>query len=214
MGGAGFGVRMRVVRDDEGVQFAEDTHRGTVIGAVQHPFQAGERQFALKRYAHFAELFGYDARGLDLFEPGFGRFQDGLRNPYYLVGVSGTSLAGEWIPFREFEGGTAYIGSFSDRSLAPLKKAFGDRPDHLVPAGEPLGAEPLELGDVGVRVPVFPKVPLAVILWRGDDEFPPEVNILYDKTANSILHTEDLAICGALTVSKLRKNAETMRKEE
>ena len=133
---------------------------------------------------------------------------------HYLVGVSGTSLAGEWIPFREFEGGTAYIGSFSDRSLAPLKKAFGDRPDHLVPAGEPLGAEPLELGDVGVRVPVFPKVPLAVILWRGDDEFPPEVNILYDKTANSILHTEDLAICGALTVSKLRKNAETMRKEE
>ena len=133
---------------------------------------------------------------------------------HYLVGVSEAPLTGEWIPFREFEGGAAYIGSFSDRSLAPLRKAFGDRPELLVTAGEPVGAEPLDMGDVGVRVPVFPKVPLAVILWRGDDEFPPEVNILFDKTANSILRTEDLAICGALTVSKLRKNAEKIRKME
>jgi hypothetical protein len=133
---------------------------------------------------------------------------------HYLVGVSETSLAGEWIPFREFEGGSAYVGSFTDRSLVPLRRAFGDRPDLLVPAGGPLGAEPLDLGDVSVRVPVFPKIPLAVVLWRGDDEFPPEANILYDKTANSILRTEDLAICGALTVSKLRKNAEKIMKEE
>ena len=61
-------------------------------------------------------------------------------------------------------------------------------------------------------MPVFPKVPLAVVLWRGDDEFPPEVNILFDRTANSVLRTEDLAICGALTVSKLRKNAEKIQK--
>ena len=88
------------------------------------------------------------------------------------------------------------------------RNAFGEKPDLLVPAAEPLGAAPIEPGDIGLRVPVFPKAPLAVVLWRGDEEFEPEVAILYDKTANSILRTEDLAICAALTVSKLRKNAE------
>ena len=63
-------------------------------------------------------------------------------------------------------------------------------------------------------MPVFPKLPLAVVVWRGDSEFPPDVNILFDKTANTILRTEDLAICGALTVSKLRKNAEKIRTQK
>lgn len=133
---------------------------------------------------------------------------------HYLVGVDENALAGEWISFREFEGGDAYFGSFSDRTLAPLRKAFGHRPDLLPPAAKPLGAEPLDIGDVGLRIPVFPKLPLAVVLWRGDSEFPPEVNVLFDRTANSILRTEDLAICGALTVSKLRKAAEKIKKSE
>jgi len=133
---------------------------------------------------------------------------------HYLVGVDERPLTGEWISFREFEGGDAYFGSFTDRSLAPLKNAFGENPDLLPAAAEPLGGEPLDFGDVGVRVPVFPKMPLAVVLWRGDDEFPAEVNILYDGAANRILRTEDLAICGALTVSKLRKNAEKIAKTD
>ena len=132
---------------------------------------------------------------------------------HYLVGVNDKPLSGEWVSFREFEGGEVYFGSFNDRTLIPLKKAFGHQPELLPAAAAPLGAEPLDFGDVGVRVPAFPKLPLAVVVWRGDSEFPPDVNILFDKTANTILRTEDLAICGALTVSKLRKNAEKIRKE-
>lgn len=127
---------------------------------------------------------------------------------HYLTGVDERPLTGEWISFREFAGGDAYIGSFHNRSLVPLRNSFGDSPDLLPKAAEPLGAEALDFGDVGLRIPVFPKIPLAVVLWRGDSEFPPDANILFDKTANTILRTEDLAISGALTVSKLRKNAE------
>ncbi|RJP20826.1 MAG: DUF3786 domain-containing protein [Candidatus Abyssobacteria bacterium SURF_5] len=131
---------------------------------------------------------------------------------HYLMGVNERPLAGEWITFRQFEGGDAYFGSFTDRTLVPLKNAFGQKPDLLEQAARPLGAERLDFGDVGLRVPVFPKLPLAVVLWTADSEFPPEVNVLFDKTANTILRTEDLAICGALTVSKLRKNAEKLLK--
>lgn len=130
---------------------------------------------------------------------------------HYLVGVDDTPLAGEWVSFREFEGGDAYFGAFTNRSLVPLKETFGDNPDLLRPAAISVGGEPLDYGDVGVRVPVFPKVPLAVVLWRADSEFPPEANILFDGTANRFLRTEDLNICSALMVSKLRRGAEKNR---
>lgn len=133
---------------------------------------------------------------------------------HYLTGADETPLAGEWISFREFEGGDAYFGAFTNRSLVPLKETFGDNPDLLPPAAVSISGEPLDYGDVGVRVPVFPKIPLAVVLWRGDSEFPPEGNILFDKTANSTLQTEDLNICSALTVSKLRKNVEKNKKSK
>jgi hypothetical protein len=133
---------------------------------------------------------------------------------HYLVGAPSRPLSGEWVSFREFEGGDVYIGSFTNRTLIPLKNTFGERPDLLEKAAGPLCAARLDFGDVGVRIPVFPKLPLAIVLWRGDEEFPPDVNVLYDKTANEILRTEDLAICGALTMSKLRKNAEKLAKEK
>lgn len=131
---------------------------------------------------------------------------------HYLIGVSDRALTGEWVSFREFEGGDSYIGSFTNRTLIPLKNTFGDRPELLEKAAASLGASRLDLGDVGLCIPVFPKLPLAIVVWRGDEEFPPDVNVLYDKTANDILRTEDLAICGALTMSKLRKNAEKLSK--
>jgi hypothetical protein len=133
---------------------------------------------------------------------------------HYLMGVTDGPLSGEWISFREFEGGDVYIGSFTNRTLIPLKNVFGQRPELLGKAAAPLGAGRLDFGDVGVRIPVFPKLPLAIVVWRGDEEFPPDVNVLYDRTANEILRTEDLAICGALTMSKLRKNAERLAKEK
>jgi hypothetical protein len=129
---------------------------------------------------------------------------------HYLIGVNDRPPAGEWISFREFEGGDSYIGSFANRTLLPLKNIFGQHPELLERAAAPLGAEKLDIGDVGLRIPVFPKLPLAIVLWKGDAEFPPDVNVLFDKTANGILRTEDLAICGALLMSKLRKNAEKL----
>ncbi len=130
---------------------------------------------------------------------------------HYLMGVNERPLTGEWISFREFEGGEAYFGSFTSRTLIPLKALFGHRPELLEKVAKPLGAERLDFGDVGLRIPVFPKMPLAIVLWRGDSEFPPDANVLFDKTANQILRTEDLAICGALTMSKLRRNAELLQ---
>ena len=41
---------------------------------------------------------------------------------------------------------------------------------------------------------LFPRLPILLQLWEGDDEFPPEVRLLYDTSASNYLPTEDLAV--------------------
>ncbi|MBW2011870.1 MAG: DUF3786 domain-containing protein, partial [Deltaproteobacteria bacterium] len=49
----------------------------------------------------------------------------------------------------------------------------------------------------------FPKVPLQLILWAGDDEFAPEANILFDDTVSKILSPEDAAWLAGMIVYRL-----------
>jgi len=53
---------------------------------------------------------------------------------------------------------------------------------------------------------VLPRVHLAIILHRGDEEFPPAVSVLFDGAAGHYLPTDDLAVaCGLLVGALLRE---------
>jgi hypothetical protein len=44
-----------------------------------------------------------------------------------------------------------------------------------------------------VVVRVLPLVPLALVLWAGDAEFPPNGNILFDRNSVKLFSAEDVA---------------------
>lgn len=112
---------------------------------------------------------------------------------HYLLGVPGISPSGEFASFRELEGGELYYSVYQGRAILPLFRAFGAKPERLLALAERLGAERLKLGDVSLRFPVFPKFPMTLALWRGDDEVPGSANLLLDRRASRILPTEDIA---------------------
>ncbi|MBW2591755.1 MAG: DUF3786 domain-containing protein, partial [Deltaproteobacteria bacterium] len=61
----------------------------------------------------------------------------------------------------------------------------------------------IEPGDAGFEFSILPKTPMQLILWEGDDEFPAEANILFDKTAGEILSPEDAAWLAGMLVYRL-----------
>ena len=61
-----------------------------------------------------------------------------------------------------------------------------------------MGAEPLAIGDVSFVLRFFDKVPVAFVLWVGDDEVPPSASIMFDGSANRILSTEDMTVVAGL----------------
>lgn len=123
---------------------------------------------------------------------------------HYLTRADGEPLSNEWITFREVEAGEFYWSAFVKRAKSPLVGFFGARPELLNELAPKVGGEgPGVSGDVSVVVRAFPKVPIMLVLWAGDDEFPADGNVLFDSSIGHYLITEDVALAAGLPIYKM-----------
>jgi len=129
---------------------------------------------------------------------------------HYVSNLSEPLEVGKLISFKELPGGAIYIKPFTGRAIDPLVRTFGSDPDSLLELVTRLGGQSNGLGDVGVTYRVFPRIPVALILWRADDEFPASGNILFDASAPSILPTEDFAVLASMVVFGLKRIKATL----
>ncbi len=130
---------------------------------------------------------------------------------HYLENAKGTSLSGEWISFANIPAGVFYHSVFQKRCKEPLVKFFGSCPDELQTVAGEMRADSIPLGDVAVKIPAFPFVPLALVLWRGDEDFTSEGNILFDGSVTEYLPVEDVVILAETVVWKLIKTGERLK---
>jgi hypothetical protein len=131
---------------------------------------------------------------------------------HYLERSTGEPLSGRSIDFREVpDGGGFYWSAFVSRAKKPLLETFGNDLELYLKVAQTLGGEPQDLGDAAARFPAFPLVPVTHVLWRGDEEFPPEANILFDDTISRHLSTEDIAALAGASVYRLMATAFKLR---
>jgi hypothetical protein len=117
---------------------------------------------------------------------------------HYLITADGSPIRHEWVPFRTIPGGAVYDAAFRRRSVEPLLKSFASDPEGLRRAAEFLGGVSASMGDVSYVFGALPRLPMACVLWLGDDEQQAEANILFDADAPSYLPTEDLAAIASM----------------
>lgn len=122
---------------------------------------------------------------------------------HYLLAGGIQFPTGNWIAYREIQGASFYFSAFVKRAIDPLKKTFGANILGLVNAAERLGGLTISAGDAGFEFRVLPRIPIQLILWEGDAEFPPEANILFDETIGDILSPEDVAWLAGMLVYRL-----------
>lgn len=123
----------------------------------------------------------------------------------YLSQATGQPLTGKWISFSELPNGMLHDTPFKVEAIRPLAEMFGGQPGKLLDAARSLGATELKIGDVGVEIPVFPHIAVAIILWLGDEEFPATANMVFDRVAPSYLSTAALYVLGANVTRRLCK---------
>ena len=122
---------------------------------------------------------------------------------HYLLAPNTVPLSGQWVSYREIPGASFYFSAFVKRAIDPLKNVFGQNPSNLSNAADHLDGKPIEPGDVGFEFAVLPKVPVQLVLYAGDDEFPSEANILFDQSIGEILSPEDIAWLAGMLVYRL-----------
>jgi hypothetical protein len=122
---------------------------------------------------------------------------------HYLMAAEIPDSSGQWVSYREIPGASFYYGPFVKRAVEPLKKVFGQNIAAFSRAAEKLQARIIKNGDAGFELRTLPAVPLQLILWEGDDEFPAEANILFDKTIGRILSPEDIAWLAGMVVYRM-----------
>ncbi|MGD8387757.1 MAG: DUF3786 domain-containing protein [Desulfobacteraceae bacterium] len=99
----------------------------------------------------------------------------------YLLNASPAPVQDRVVGVRELRGARFFSGPH-DLDVQPLLSRFGRDPAGFRTASERMQGEPVDLADVAYRFQAFPKIPIYYLLWEGDDEFPPRLTVLFDRS--------------------------------
>ena len=69
----------------------------------------------------------------------------------------------------------------------PILKRFGQDLPGFQKAGLALGGKAMPFADAAFQLLPFPRLPLYFLLWQGDEEFKPRVQVLFDRPIEAIL---------------------------
>jgi hypothetical protein len=115
---------------------------------------------------------------------------------YYVLSGCDKEPAGDFCPLSAFS-----HGIFDNRSgwtvSSPLQKAYGKDYTLFKRAAEKTGMvfeSERSAGQYIWNYQLLPKLPVKVIYYEGDEDFPTDIQILYDKTAIDFFKFEPLAV--------------------
>jgi len=124
---------------------------------------------------------------------------------YYFDVSDGAPMTNEWIAFNQIPGGMFYAQAFQGYSGDELAKVFGNDSEAFMDANESLGGRREFFGNLAYSYQVLPRVPIMVVCWLGDEDFPPSYRMLFDANAHHHLVTDAYAILGSHLARRLIK---------
>ncbi|RPI28331.1 MAG: DUF3786 domain-containing protein [Chloroflexota bacterium] len=122
---------------------------------------------------------------------------------YYFLTSDGEPEAGRWVSFADLPGGRFYARAYQGYSGDELVKAFQNDLEQFSSAAGRVGGQPLPLGDRAYAFRALPRVPLSVVYWQGDEDFPASAQVLFDASAGHHLPIDVCAILGGMLAGRL-----------
>lgn len=122
----------------------------------------------------------------------------------YLMESRDVPWAGGWKTFREMPWGEMYHKPYTGRVLTRAAFTFGTRIDGFRAAAERLGGIPLAHGDAGFQFDLVGNYQMQILVWEGDDEFPPNAQVLYSDNFADGFAAEDRVVAGDILISAIK----------
>ncbi len=124
----------------------------------------------------------------------------------YLLEGKTVAWQNEWKTFREMPWGELYIKPYTGRVLTRAAFTFGTRVAAFKAACEKMGAIAVNHGDAGYLFDLIGGYQMQILVWEGDDEFPPNAQILYSDNFEEGFAPEDRVVAGDILISSIKVN--------
>lgn len=125
---------------------------------------------------------------------------------HYLLKAKEIEPSNQWISEKDIPGGSTFFRGPHEIPTNLITVQFKDDIESFKNKCEELMGSPLDLADAAFAFKITPRIPVAVLYWVGDNEFPAESKILYDKTiaeqlASDIIYALAVEICERISKS-------------
>ncbi|MDZ7642267.1 MAG: DUF3786 domain-containing protein [Desulfurivibrio sp.] len=122
----------------------------------------------------------------------------------YLAHAENRALSGELIKPAQLPGGNFFVVGTHVLPLPALAHRFDGHGPEFIRRGKALGGEATDHGDVSLELFPFPRIPVQIILWFSDEEFPPQATLLVDSNCREHMAVDVLWSTCMLTLYMLQ----------
>ena len=124
----------------------------------------------------------------------------------YLLEAKTVAWGGAWKTFREMPWGELYIKPYTGRVLTRAAFTFGTRVAAFCKGAEALGGTAVANGDAGYEFTLIGDYRMRILVWEGDDEFPPNAQVLYSDNFETGFAPEDRVVAGDILITAIKGN--------
>ncbi len=110
-----------------------------------------------------------------------------------------------WLSFADIQEGRGYLPVFTKRVIGRLCATAGRDRDSFMQACQKLGGTDFEWGDAGCLFQIFPRLPVSIAWYGGDEELEPGATFLFPDNIQSFFSVEDMVVLAESVVGRLQR---------
>lgn len=122
---------------------------------------------------------------------------------HYLLKAKEIEKSSDWISEKDIPGGPTFFRGPHEIPTMLISNRFRNDIIDFKRICKRLNGIPLNMADAAYQFEITPRIPVAVLYWIGDEDFPAESKLLYDDTitehlASDIIFALAVGICSQL----------------
>lgn len=125
----------------------------------------------------------------------------------YLIHAKDRPCSGRLVRPADLPGGDIFIKGTHILPLVKVAAYFSGHHREFLEVGRSLGGGQHHYGDLSLHLFPFPRVPVVLILWLGDDEFPATASLLLDSGCAAVLPIDVIWSIAMVTVGMVLLNS-------
>jgi hypothetical protein len=110
---------------------------------------------------------------------------------------------GKWLSMSELSTAVRFMDIFYRRAVDRITVKYGDDPRRLLNVLKKTPGRIIDRADAAIVMEVFEGVLMLIEVWRADEEFDSEANILFDRNITDIFCLEDTVVLAELVAVTL-----------